>query len=119
MNKPSDVFCQKKKIEVQDLSPKSFKNKNDSGSEVEIYCVFNARGPVRERRDIVFSKGEKDIILGNRKLTDESINLAHNIFHKSHPHINGFQDTHQVEIRGWGVIPHQTNYIQILQWCHQ
>ena len=57
----------------QDLFSKIIR---DDDSDCEIVFTVEAHGPVSERRNLVFTKEERDIIINNGKLSDESINMA-------------------------------------------
>ena len=68
----------------------------------------------RKRRPLKFTLEEKSTILGGRKLSDESINLAQYILSESFPSITGFQDTVLAKENGFDIISSQAPMIQLL-----
>ena len=66
------------------------------------------------RRNLSLTNSEKNTILKNGMLTDESINLAQNLLYKQFPEVGGFQDTVVCRANGFSVSKIDQTYIQIL-----
>ena len=86
----------------------------DAENELVITKEVEGSGPIRKSRKLVFSKMERNTILNNEMLTDESINIAQILLQKQFPNIGGFQDTVIGKVQEFDTIPGSKKYIQIL-----
>ena len=57
----------------------------DAENELVITKEVEGSGPIRKSRKLVFSKMERNTILNNEMLTDESINIAQILLQKQFP----------------------------------
>ena len=66
-----------------------------SNNDVEIISIMQPKRPRMQKRrnNCKFNKDIEDQLTSNRRLNDESINLAHYIIHRQFPDVNGLEDT--------------------------
>ena len=86
----------------------------ESDDEIPITGYFEAHGPVKKRRTMLFSDDEKKLIKGNEMLTDESMNLAMSLIHEQFSHIGGLTDSSIRKCQQFDIVPSENGYIQIL-----
>ena len=112
-----------KDIQVEPPPPKKCCNENsskasianNSDTEVSITkCVKPNTSKKRKTRKLKFSEHEKNIIMKNLMLTDESIDLAQQYLKKQFPLFNGLHDIALSEQYGLDVVKRDHPYIQIL-----
>ena len=80
--------------------------------------VENSDAPKKTSRKLKFSLAEKEVIMSNGMLTDESINLSQQLLKKVNPSIAGLYDTSLGRTNSFEIVPSEKNYIQILHTGH-
>ena len=88
---------------------------NTPEEEVVIVAEVAASvGPAKKLRKLVFSEQEKESILSQQMLTDESINLAQNLLSQQFPDVDGLMDTVLGKINGFDIVKTSRRFSQIL-----
>ena len=69
--------------------------KDEDTKEIEFIGYYKPaiQQPVPKHRNLLFSDREKGLILNNKMLTDESINIAMQILKRKFPDIDGLENT--------------------------
>ena len=73
-----------------------------------------ASGKITVSRNLKFTNEERNILLQEHMLSDESINLAQNLLKEQFPKISGFQDTVIGKTQSFDIVMTNENFIQLL-----
>lgn len=80
--------------------------------------VENNGSSPRKKRKLHLSSREEKIIINNKMLTDESIDIGQQILQQQFPLIGGFADIALSEENGFDVVKRQKPFIQLLHTGH-
>ena len=73
-----------------------------------------ASGKITVSRNLKFTNEERNILLQEHMLSDESINLAQNLLKEQFPKISGFQNTVIGKTQSFDIVMTNENFIQLL-----
>ena len=108
--------CLKFDFEILETENKAIPETEELVLEEDILITEEvpASGKITVNRNLKFTNEERNILLQERMLSDESINLAQNLLKEQFPKISGFQDTVIGKTQSFDIVITNENFIQLL-----